>query len=271
MEQKTEEKNKESLLIGTSGYDYPEWKDVFYPKELRRSSFLDFYARNFCTVELNYTYYKMPSEKGMRNLLTKTDKPLVFSIKAHKSVTHEITARWKEDAEQLKNSLYPLLEKECLTSLLCQFPQSFHYTQDNRQYLDSLLKALHPLPIVVEFRHKDWMIERVYEGLHKRKIGICIVDMPELYHLPGFHPVVTGEKAYMRFHGRNAQSWYTGSGQNGSSRYNYLYSMKELENAVPVIQYLKTKARLVQIFFNNHPGGAAAVNAKKLKELMQNV
>ncbi len=65
-----------------------------------------------------------------------------------------------------------------------------------------------------------------------------------------------------------AQSWYSASGQNGSSRYCYLYSAKELESTVPVVKYLKTKARLVQIFFNNHPGGAAAVNAKKLKELL---
>ncbi len=258
-----------NLLIGTSGYDYPEWRDVFYPKELHRSSFLDYYADTFSAVELNYTYYKMPGEKGIRSLLTRSRKPLVFSIKAHKSLTHEITAGWKDDADHLKNALRPLFEENRLTSILCQFPQSFHYTEENRLYLDNLIKQLSPLPLVIEFRRKDWMIERVYEGLDKRNAGICIVDMPELYHLPGFHPVITGSKAYMRFHGRNAQSWYSASGQNGSSRYNYLYSAKELENAVPVVHYLKTKARLVQIFFNNHPGGAAAVNAKKLKELMQ--
>lgn len=241
-------KEKEQLLIGTSGYDYPEWKGVFYPKELKRSSFLDFYAHSFSAVEINYTYYKMPGEKSMRDLLGRTGLPLSFSIKAHKSITHEITARWKEDAQQLRTSLLPLAESQRLCSVLCQFPQSFHYTEDNRRYLNGLITQLSPLPIVVEFRHKDWMRERVYEGLDKRKIGICIVDMPELYHLPGFHPVVTGNTAYMRFHGRNAQSWYSSSGQNGSSRYNYLYSVQELENTVPVIQYLKTKARLVQIF-----------------------
>ncbi len=257
-----------SIVIGTSGYDYPEWKDVFYPKELQRNAFLDYYAQFFSAVELNYTYYKMPGEKGIRELITKTDRPLVFSIKAHKSLTHEITAQWKEDAACFKNALRPLLERDRLTSVLFQFPQSFHYTQDNRLYLDSLIKELAPLPVIVEFRHKEWMIDRVYEGLDKRGIGICIVDMPELYHLPGFHPVVTGNTAYLRFHGRNAQSWYTASEQNGSSRYNYLYSVKELENTIPVIKFLKTKARLVQIFFNNHPGGAAAVNAKKLKELL---
>jgi uncharacterized protein YecE (DUF72 family) len=263
-----QQEGKQHILVGTSGYDYPEWKGVFYPKELKRTMFLDFYAQNFSAVELNYTYYKMPGEKSIRDLAAKTQSPILFSIKAHKSLTHEITARWKDDAVCFKNALRPLLEKDCLTSVLFQFPQSFHYTEENRVYLDMLIKELAPLPVIVEFRHKDWMIDRVYEGLDKRHIGICIVDMPELYHLPGFHPVVTGNTAYLRFHGRNAQSWYSASGQNGSSRYCYLYSAKELESTVPVVKYLKTKARLVQIFFNNHPGGAAAVNAKKLKELL---
>jgi len=263
-----QQEKRENILVGTSGYDYPEWKDVFYPKEIKRCAFLDFYAQTFSAVELNYTYYKMPGEKSIRDLEAKTERPLLFSIKAHKSLTHEITARWKDDAECLKKALRPLLEKDRLTSVLFQFPQSFHYTGENRVYLDTLIKQLVPLPVIVEFRHKDWMIERVYEGLDKRGVGICIVDMPELHHLPGFHPVVTGSTAYLRFHGRNAQSWYSAGGQNGSNRYCYLYSNKELENTIPVVKYLKTKARLVQIFFNNHPGGAAAVNAKKLKELL---
>lgn len=90
------------ILIGTFGYDYPEWKGVFYPKNLARKDFLSYYATKFNAVE-------------------------------------------------------PLQEKGVLSSVLFQLPQSFHYTRNNRFYLEALLKEFDGFPTVVEFRHVEWI------------------------------------------------------------------------------------------------------------------
>jgi len=123
------------------------------------------------------------------------------------------------------------------------------------------------LPLVVEFRHKSWQNERVYDGLRKREIGWCICDLPELRSLPVFHPVLTSSSTYLRLHGRNSENWH---GTNSRDRYDYLYSDSEMEKFLPLINMLNEKSRLVQIYFNNHAKGNAVVNAQKIKILAEN-
>lgn len=256
------------ILTGTCGYDYPEWRNVFYPQGLPREEFLMYYAARFSALELNYTFYRMPLEQQMRGIIKKSGGRLKFSIKATRTMTHEVTSDWETQASLFKEAVFPLLKDNLLSCVLFQFPQSFHYEKDNRIYLDKLLSSFSDIPSVVEFRHNNWLNDRVYEGLNRRNTGICLCDMPALKNLPGFVPIVTGTTAYIRYHGRNAQNWYGSAGSNGSERYRYLYSPKELTEAVPVIQSLATRSRLVHVFFNNHPGGAAAVNALSLQEML---
>jgi len=76
------------LLIGTSGYDYPEWQNIFYPQELKRKDFLSYYATQFNSLELNGTYYKMPTAQQMFNMITRSDSKVKFTVKAFKDLTH---------------------------------------------------------------------------------------------------------------------------------------------------------------------------------------
>ena len=272
---------KTPILIGTSGYDYPEWKGVFYPQDLKRKDFLSYYASQFNALELNSTFYNMPTAERLFSFYERSGSLLQFSVKANRLLTHEITRQWQATAADFLAALAPLAEKDSLCAVLFQFPQSFHYTDENRIYLAKLIAEFQGLPVVIEFRHVEWIKESVLNGLEQRNASLCFCDMPQLKALPNMvvEPVDTtnrtpfiGPTAYIRLHGRNANAWYAASSDtspNGSSRYNYDYSDSELSEFVPVIKSAVLTGKKPVVFFNNHPNGSGARNAGKLKELLQ--
>ena len=260
------------LLIGTSGYDYPEWKGVFYPEDLKRKDFLIFYANQFNALELNNTFYNMPTAERLMSFYERSEGRLNFSVKANRLLTHEIGADWQVAAGDFKEALKPLNEKERLSAVLFQLPESFHYTNDNRIYLAKLIQEFEGFPVMVEFRHKEWIRESVFEGLEKRKAGIVFCDMPQLKNLPDGTVMETpfiGKNAYIRLHGRNEGAWYAaGESLNGSARYCYDYSDEELAQFVPIIKATGGEGKKVQVYFNNHPNGSGAKNAISLKKMI---
>jgi len=128
------------------------------------------------------------------------------------------------------------------------------------------LKEFSGIPVVVEFRNNKWQNDMVYDGLRKRKIGCCITDEPRLKNLMKLDYVLTSDIGYMRFHGRNIKMWYSG---NNETRYEYLYNDNELMEFVEPIKYLLQRARVVQLFFNNHAKAYATINARKIALLLK--
>ena len=283
------------LLIGTSGYDYPEWKGVFYPENLKRKDFLIFYATQFNALELNNTFYNMPTAERLLSFYERSEGKLSFSVKANRLLTHEIGTDWQTAAKDFKAALEPLNEKERLSAVLFQLPESFHYTNDNRIYLAKLIAEFEGFPVMVEFRHKEWIRDSVFEGLEKRKAGIVFCDMPQLKNLPDGTVMGTpfiGENAYIRLHGRNEGAWYAhalkaqtsitsahangtkatytaGETPNGSARYCYDYSDEELAQFIPIIKAAVREGKKVQVYFNNHPNGSGARNAISLRKMIE--
>ncbi len=283
-----------ALLIGTSGYDYPEWKGVFYPEDLKRKDFLSYYATQFNALELNNTFYNMPTAERLMSFYERSEGKLNFSVKANRLLTHEIGADWQVAAGDFKEALKPLREKGVLSAVLFQLPESFHYANDNRIYLAKLIKEFEGFPVMIEFRHKEWIRDSVFEGLEKRKAGIVFCDMPQLKNLPDGTVMGTpfiGSNAYIRLHGRNEGAWYvhatkaqtsiisthangakamyaTEDSPNGSARYCYDYSDEELAQFVPIIKAAGREGKKVQVYFNNHPNGSGAKNAISLKKMI---
>lgn len=250
------------IRIGTSGYDYPEWEGVFYSKGIGRSEYLGAYSEIFNTVELNFSYYGMPKPKHTAALLTKTRKPIDFSIKAHKSLTHTIvSATWKDSVNEFVQGVAPLAEANRLCAVLLEFPFSFHYLDDQRRYLDKILKALSAFPLVVEFRNSEWFTSRVIDGLKARNVALCALDLPRLEGLPPVSDLVTTDMAYVRFHGRNTATWWSG---DAGSRYEYLYSKDELSSWLPRLETMSAQTKKLRVFFNNHRHGDSAQNAQQL-------
>jgi uncharacterized protein YecE (DUF72 family) len=253
------------IRIGTSGFDYPEWEDVLYSKGISRKGYLGSYSEVFSTLELNFSYYTMPKAENIRELISRTRKPIDFSIKANQALTHKINpTNWKESVSEYTKGISPLLEEGRLCAVLLEFPFSFHYHDDERRYLDKVLKELAAFPLVVEFRSAEWFNSRVFDGLKERRVGLCALDMPRLEGLPPLSDLVTAEIAYVRFHGRNKTTWWNG---DAGTRYEYLYSKDELETWIPRLEAMSTQAKRIRIYFNNHRNGAAATNAKELVAL----
>lgn len=175
----------------------------------------------------------MPTAERLLSFYERSEGKLSFSAKANRLLTHEIGADWQVAAKDFKEALKLLNEKERLSAVLFQLPESFHYTNDNRIYLAKLIAEFDGFPVMIEFRHKEWIRESVFEGLEKRKTGIVFRDMPmchlvqmsiisnyangekrrmpQLKNLPDGTVMGTpfiGENAYIRLHGRNEGAWY---------------------------------------------------------------
>ena len=255
-----------TIYVGTSGYSYSDWVGPFYPDGTRQRDFLELYAETFKIVELNFSYYRQPEPPMLDRMIEVSPEGFLFTIKAHKSMTHEITAGWKKDAEVYRSGIAPLAAAYKLGAVLLQFPYSFHYTADNRRYLDAMCRELVELPLVIEFRNREWQHDRVYEGLRERGAGLVVADYPRLENLPVADPVLTSDLGYIRFHGRNKENWWTGT---NASRYDYLYSDDELDEWLDKIDQMSRNTRILILVFNNHWRGQAVQNARRITTLLQ--
>ncbi len=255
------------IRIGTSGYDYLDWKGPFYAEEEKRSNFLSFYSSRFDTVELNFSYYRMPTEKQLSSILERSDPTMDISIKAHESMTHKVDClTWKESVKTYCESITPLLKADKLAAVLLQFPYSFHYTPEKRQYLDQLIKEMPEIPLVVEFRNSEWLNKRVFDALRERKVGFCSVDAPPLRGLPAPVDIATSNIAYIRFHGRNEKTWW---GSDAAARFDYRYKEEELHPWINRIITMLKSAEKIRIYFNNHRRGQATDGALLFKNLLK--
>ena len=255
------------ILIGTSGFFYDDWKGTFYPPEMDKKDYLQYYAHQFNVLELNFSYYRIPDIRQTQRMVTQSKERVEFVIKANRRMTHEITNESLSEVVPLFiKGISPFAEAKKLGAVLLQFPQGFHYIPKNRIYLKSIIEALSPLPLVVEFRQKEWLKESVYQSLRKMGVGFVCVDEPALPSL--IPPVIihTSRLGYVRFHGRNKKNWY---GTDSTKRYDYLYTENELKEWIPKIQKLAKEVDKAFVFFNNHAKAQAITNAKMLINLLE--
>lgn len=234
--------------IGTSGWHYEDWRRLFYPRELARSKWLEFYARHFTTVELNNSFYRLPSENAFINWREASPEDFVFAIKVSRFITH--IKRLKDAEEPLQNFLERVdLLKGKLGPLLYQLPPNM---KRNDERLDNFLAILpRQYRHVFEFRHGSWFDDDVFNILKRYDAGFCVFDMPDLTS-----PVVaTADFAYVRFHG-------------SSGLYSSNYSDKELSSWAKKIAKLGENLKAVYIYFNNDAGGYAINNARALTRFL---
>lgn len=254
--------------VGTCGFSYPEWVEAgIYPPKTKSAAMLELYAALFPVVELNYTWYQMVKAEALERMLSRVPPSFLFSAKLTRTLTHEKSEDWQKQAKLFCTGIAPLLASAQLSGVLVQFPPSFTRTQNNRYYLANLLDALAELPLVVEFRHRSWAHDRVFQELEARRITLATVDAPEL---PGLFPclaVATNpDLFYFRLHGRNAGGWYSGTMQQ---QFNYSYSDAELSRLKDeIILPLHQQATSGVIVFNNHVAGQAVNNARSLSRLL---
>ena len=179
------------IRVGTSGYNYPEWKGSFYPADLPTKQMLPYYSTRFSTVEVNYTFYRMPSEQALANWAKVTPDGFSFTLKAPRRITHDAQLRDCKD----------LLDTFCgrartlgpkLGVLLFQLPP---YLRKNIQVLGTFLEWVpEDVRAAFEFRHDSWLTEDVFALLKGRNLALCIADSEK-----GTTPLVaTADYGYLR-------------------------------------------------------------------------
>jgi uncharacterized protein YecE (DUF72 family) len=180
-----------AIWVGTSGYNYPEWKGSFYPEKLPAAQMLPYYAERLSTVEINYTYYRTPNQKILAGWNTATPERFRLTLKAPKRITHD--ARLKDCADRLQyfiDTAATLGPK--LGALLFQLPPNF---KQDLAVLDAFLESFPAGTVAAfEFRHGSWLNDEVYRRLAARNLALCVADSETMAT-----PVqITADYAYFR-------------------------------------------------------------------------
>jgi len=181
------------ILAGTSGFAFAEWKGGFYPPDLANDRLLSHYAAHLPTVEINVSFYRMPTVEMLEGWQAQTPADFRFALKAHRRITHQKRLRdVDQDVRWLHERVSTLGDR--LGPVLFQLPPSF---KQDLPLLESFLVALPPLPYVaVEFRHATWHDDATYDLLRKYRAALCIAEDDE----SGEPLVHTASWGYYRLH-----------------------------------------------------------------------
>ena len=251
------------VRIGTSGFSFNDWQGNFYPQDLPKGKWLEYYSGRFNTVEINSTYYRIPHPRVLENMVKKAPPGFDFIVKVPQSFTHR-RRDLEADTAAFREAIRPVEEAGVLSGVLAQFPYSFKFSERGLDYVAACRDLVAPNPLFAEFRHSGWVNRPMYERLKAEQIGYVAVDEPQLPGLLAPDCFATTETGYVRLHGRNAEQWWNG----GALRYDYRYSAEELEVWREKIRKLLQKVKKAYIYFNNcHQGQAVANAAEFMKSL----
>ena len=226
------------ILIGTSGYNYPEWKGSFYPADLAAAKMLPYYAARFQTVEINYTFYRMPNEKILSNWAGQVPPEFRFTLKAPRRITHDAKLVKCEDLTatfcRVAETLGPRLG-----ALLFQLPPN---QKKDLPRLEAFLDTLPPkAPAALEFRHASWFDDEVFSALRSRNRALCVADSEKLET-----PLeVTADYGYFRLRDEG-------------------YSEKDIEDWGLKIDGLRSRCKDIFVYFKHEEEGKGPAFARHL-------
>jgi uncharacterized protein YecE (DUF72 family) len=267
------EEKSTSPLFGTAGWSYPHWDGLVYPKA-HGSGFhgLEFLARRFDTVEINSSFYQALKPEVVRLWMKKVEANprFQFTAKLHQRFTH---SRVLDDAEvaAFADGLRPMLRAKKLGAVLMQFPWSFRFTAENKDFFIRLRRAFHEFPLVAEMRHSSWMAEEAVGVFLDYRVGFCNIDQPEYTRAMPPTSYLTSGVGYVRLHGRNPQNSlgsFRNFGVERVRQHDYLYSEAELAEWAKRIEHISRFADSTFVIFNNDAQGKSVVNALQLQSMM---
>jgi uncharacterized protein YecE (DUF72 family) len=238
------------IFTGCSSIDNLNWEGVFFPADLPRNQYFEYYCEHFDTYELNSSFYKFPTARSLKNWYDKSPPHFTFAVKAPKLITHINQFR---DCAKLLDEFYIAASKgmkDKLAAVLFQLPPKFKY---DPAIFDMILKNLNPDFVnVIEFRNASWWIPEVYQALSDEDITFCGVSYPGLPD----HYIETNGIGYFRLHGVPDlfYSEYTA---------NYLRDLRQRINST-------TKAKKTFVYFNNTASTAGILNAMYFELLSGN-
>jgi uncharacterized protein YecE (DUF72 family) len=239
-----------SYRVGCSGWNYDSWRHgVFYPERCPARRWLEYYAGRFDTVEVNATFYRLPTEQAVQGWVDQTPEDFVFTVKMSRYVTHVKRLRDLEPSLELfYGRIAPLVRSPKLGPVLWQLPPTFHR---NDERLTETLALLPPGRHAFEFRHRSWFVPEVMELLRGHGVALVIGDRPEVHAFQSHD--LTAEWTLVRFHAGSR-------GRRGNYSESELHEWAERIRAWPVEECF--------LYFNNDWEGFAPRNALRLRRLL---
>lgn len=240
---------KDAIQVGTSGWHYPHWRGPFYPQELKAAAMLDFYAHRLKTVEINNSFYHLPTQETFRRWKQETPQGFVFAVKASRYITH--MKKLKDPEQALEKFLLHAKELGSkLGPILFQLPP--RWGRDASRLGDFLRALPKGQRCAFEFRDPTWFYHDIYSLLEQHNAAFCAFDLAGLQS----PALLTANFAYVRLHGP-AEQRYAG-------RYNHAQLRQWLRCCA---NWLAQGARQVFVYFDNDQAGYAALNALELQEM----
>jgi uncharacterized protein YecE (DUF72 family) len=234
--------------IGCSGWNYEHWRGRFYPERLSESRWLEHYARSFETVEVNATFYRLPTRKATERWTRATPEDFVFAVKASRYLTHVKRLRdLPAGVSRFVERIEPIAEAGKLGPILWQLPERFH-RDDER--LAEAVEALPPGRHCFEFRHESWFVPEVEDILSSRDVTLVIGDSPRR---PFQTLARTADWTYIRLH--------QGRGREGN------YTPAQLREWAARVRRWRKEGD-VYVYFNDDWNGHAVKEALRLKKLV---
>ncbi|HXJ12333.1 MAG TPA: DUF72 domain-containing protein [Candidatus Limnocylindrales bacterium] len=260
------------LRIGPAGWSYPDWSGFVYPSR-RSKSFHEatFLAQFFDTIEINTSFYHpiRPDHAAAWIERVAANPAFLFTAKLWQRFTHEPAAT-ADDERSTRAGFDVLHDAGKLGAVLLQFPFSFHKSPQTSAHLSDLLKRFADYPLVVELRHSSWQTQATLDFLRDHNSGFCNIDQPIIGNSVTPTAQSTSSTGYVRFHGRRYDTWFSDDPKLPAyERYNYLYSLDELNPWVARIQEVQKHTRDVYVVTNNHYQGKAVVNALQLLSILK--
>ncbi len=259
------------MRVGPAGWSYQDWSGIVYPQRRGRGFHEAAYLADFFdTIEINTSFYQ-PVRPELGKLWARKvehNPRFLFTAKLWHRFTHERQTS-AEDEVAAREGFDALMAEGKLGALLMQFPWSFKYDPDNRHYLIGLILRFRTYPLVIEVRHASWNQPEVFELLREWNVGFCNIDQPVIGRSLKPTAAATSPVGYVRLHGRNYDSWFSDHpNRQPEERYNYLYSMDELEPWATRARNVSDQTENTFVITNNHYQGKAIANALQLLHLL---
>lgn len=267
-------RKRATVRVGVAGWDYPDWKGVFYPAPKPRGfDPVRYLARYIDLIEINSTFYRPPTADTAKRWTERVaDLPdFRYTAKLYRRFTHERATAFKAaEVREVKAGMKPLLRAGVLDALLLQFPWSFRNTEPNREWLADVLDAFAEFPLALEVRHETWNQTEFYAWLAEIGVGFVNVDQPLFRRSIKPSARATSHIGYVRVHGRNYSDWFR-KGAGRDARYDYLYTAAELKSWVERTKEVAAapETESVDVVFNNHYKAQAVVNGLQFKSLLE--
>lgn len=260
-----------AVRCGPAGWSYPHWDGIVYPRPKPKGFHpLEYLAEYFDVVEINTCFYQDLRPEVCRLWANRVavNPRFLFTAKLHRKFTHERSLD-PDEVAAFARGLTPLAEAGKLGCLLLQFPWSFRFTEENRDFLIRLRRAFSRFPLAAEMRHSSWMHEEALGLLIDYHIGFCNIDQPPRSSAMPATALLTSGIGYVRLHGRGGGDWFQHfETPRAAARRDYLYSAEELAEWRDRIGHLRRFADAVYVITTNDAGGRAVVNALQLQELL---